>query len=157
MIGSLNKLRKLRLALVWVRRTYLRKVWKLDIHPTTEMSLSAKFDLTYPPGIHVGAYTYVAFGARILTHDMTRRLKTHTHVGENCFIGGNSLVLPGVRIGNGCIVGAGSVVTKSVPDNCIVAGNPAKIIRRGIPTLSYGRVDPAWLEAEKQRENAPAD
>jgi acetyltransferase-like isoleucine patch superfamily enzyme len=52
------------------------------------------------------------------------------HVGEDCWIGGNAILLPGVTIGRGSVVGAGSVVTKSVPDFTIVAGNPAKIIRK---------------------------
>ena len=51
--------------------------------------------------------------------------------GDN-WIGMNSTILKGVTIGRGCIVAAGSVVTKDVPDGCLVAGNPAKIIRRGV-------------------------
>ena len=50
-------------------------------------------------------------------------------IGNNVFIGMKSTILKGVHIGNNVIVGAGSVVVKDVPDNCIVAGNPAKIIR----------------------------
>ncbi len=49
-------------------------------------------------------------------------------VGDNVWFGGHCSILPGVTIGNNVIVGAGSVVTKDVPDNVIVAGNPAKII-----------------------------
>lgn len=49
-------------------------------------------------------------------------------IGENSFIGANSIILPGVTIGKNSIVGAGSVVTKDVPDGIVVAGNPAKII-----------------------------
>ncbi len=148
---SLNKLKKLRRLLVDGKRRYLQKFWQMDIHDTVDMSLSAKFDRTFPQGIHVGAHTYVAFEARILTHDMTRNIKVHTRIGENCFIGGRSLILPGVTIGNQCIVGAGSVVTKSVPDNCIVAGNPAVVIRENVRLLTLGRIDPQWaLEQEAQ-------
>ena len=154
MIKSLNKLRWLRVKIVGLKRSYLRKVWNMDIHPTTEMSLSAKFDVTYPAGVHVGAHTYVAFEAKILTHDMTRNIKVHTRIGENCFIGGRSTILPGVTIGNQCIVGAGSVVTKSVPDNCIVAGNPAKILYRNVRLLTYGRIDPEWTSAVRVEETA---
>lgn len=57
---------------------------------------------------------------------------TNTYIGDRCFIAMNAIIMPGVKIGRECIVGAGSVVTKDVPDHCIVAGNPAKIIRTGI-------------------------
>lgn len=48
---------------------------------------------------------------------------------DNCWIGANSVILPGVTIGKNSIVAAGSVVTASIPDNCICAGIPAKIVR----------------------------
>jgi len=51
-------------------------------------------------------------------------------IGNNVFIGAKSIIMPGVRIGNRCVVGAGSIVTKSVPGNCVVAGVPAKIIMK---------------------------
>ena len=53
-----------------------------------------------------------------------------TTVKKGASIGANSVIVPGVTIGEGAIVGAGSVVTKNVPRNTIVAGNPARIIRR---------------------------
>jgi len=46
-------------------------------------------------------------------------------IGNDCWIGGNSIILPGITIGNNCIIGAGSVVTKDVYDNLLMAGNPA--------------------------------
>jgi len=52
------------------------------------------------------------------------------HIGEDCWIGGNVIVLPGVTIGKGSTVGAGSVVTKDVPPYTVVAGNPARVVRR---------------------------
>ena len=53
---------------------------------------------------------------------------------NNVDVGPNSVIIGGVMIGNNVIIGAGSVVTKDVPDNCVVAGNPAMIIREnGIP------------------------
>lgn len=140
---GLNRLRGLRNLLVGMRRTWLRKVWGMDIHPSAQLSLSAKFDRTFPPGVHVGAQSYVAFEARILTHDMTRGLYLHTRIGRNCFIGGRSLILPGVEIGDGSVVGAGSVVTKSVPARSLVAGNPARILREDISVGAYGRFSDA--------------
>jgi serine acetyltransferase len=50
-------------------------------------------------------------------------------IGDNVTIGCHACVIGGVKIGNNVIIGAGSVVVKDVPDNCIVAGNPAKIIK----------------------------
>lgn len=149
---GLNRLSALRNALVGLRRTALVRLWGMDIHPTAQLSLSAKFDRTFPIGVHVGEKSYVAFEARILCHDRTRGLYLHTRVGKNCFIGGRSLILPGVEIGDNCVVGAGSVVTKSVPDRCIVAGNPAKILRENIEVEEYGR----FLDAD-QRESDLAE
>lgn len=136
---GLNRLGTLRNLLVSVRRLWLRRVWGMDIHPTAQFSMSTKFDRTFPIGVHVGPHSYIAFEARILTHDRTRGLYLHTRIGANCFIGGRSLILPGVDIGDNCVVGAGSIVTKSVPPRSIVAGNPARIIRSGIEVGPYGR------------------
>lgn len=50
-------------------------------------------------------------------------------IGNNCFIGGNSIILKGTVLGDGCIVGAGAVVSGEFGDNCIIAGNPARVIK----------------------------
>ena len=49
-------------------------------------------------------------------------------IDDNTFIGNNAVIMPGVKIGKNCVVGANSLVTKSFPDNCIIAGIPAKFI-----------------------------
>jgi maltose O-acetyltransferase len=51
------------------------------------------------------------------------------NIGNDVWIGGNVVILPGVTIGNNCVVAAGAVVTKDVPDNSLVAGVPAKVIK----------------------------
>jgi acetyltransferase-like isoleucine patch superfamily enzyme len=136
---GLNHLSRLRNLLVGLRCWWLVRVWGMDIHPTAQMSMSARFDRTFPPGVHIGAHSWIAFEARILTHDRTRGLYLHTRVGQNCFVGGRSLILPGVEIGDNCVIGAGSVVTKSVPPRSLVAGNPARILRSDIEVGPYGR------------------
>ena len=50
-------------------------------------------------------------------------------IGDNVWIGGNTIICPGVRIGNNVVIGAGSVVTKDIPDWCIAVGNPCKVQR----------------------------
>ncbi|KRL94116.1 sugar O-acetyltransferase [Levilactobacillus hammesii] len=50
-------------------------------------------------------------------------------IGDNCWIGGNVTIVPGVTIGNNVIVGGGSVVTKSFGNNVVIAGNPARVIK----------------------------
>ncbi len=52
------------------------------------------------------------------------------HIGDNVWIGGSTVINPGVTIGNNVVIGSGSVVTKDIPDNVIAAGNPCKIIRK---------------------------
>jgi len=67
-------------------------------------------------------------------------------IGEDCWLGGNVVVLPGVRIGRGVTVGAGSVVTKDVEDFHVVAGNPARVIRR----VEVKEADPKLAGSEGQ-------
>ena len=119
----------------------------MDIHPSVRFSLSAKLDLTNPRGIHIGEGTYVAFGAVLLSHDMSRLVHAHTTIGRNCFIGARAVILPGVTVGDECIVGSGAVVTKDVPSHSVVAGNPARIIRSGIRTVQFGILEDAYEAA----------
>lgn len=63
--------------------------------------------------------------------DDTSKIGTRSvQIGKNCFIGCNSLILKGTVLGDGCVVGAGSVVSGQYDENCVIAGNPAKIIKR---------------------------
>lgn len=87
--------------------------------------------------IEIGNNVQITKGVKIFTHGggwVFRKefpnLDTFEKViiKNNVYIGNNTLIMPGVTIGNNVIVGAGSIVTKSVPDNTVVAGNPAKII-----------------------------
>ena len=121
-------------------RFYYYSFLGYDIKKSTIMESKLNLDKVYPQGIHIGENTLVAMGATILCHEHVKRdpndyrmpLIKETFIGKNCFIGINVIVLPGIKIGDEVIVGSGSIVTKDVPSNCIVAGNPAKIIKTGI-------------------------
>jgi len=108
-----------------------------NIPYSTIVERDCLFDKLYRKGIHIGENCLIATGTVILSHDHCKRVDSmpylaDTFIGDNCFIGIRAFVMPGVRIGNEVIVGSMSVVTKDVPSNCIVAGNPAKIIKTGI-------------------------
>lgn len=114
------------------------KIYGNDLAPNAKISRTTMLDKTNPRGVHVGDASYLASGVIVLAHDMSRRLWTNTRIGQRCFIGCNAIIMPGVTFGDEVIVGSGAVVTKDVPSNCIVAGNPAKIIKEGIHTTTYG-------------------
>ena len=78
----------------------------MDIGKDVCISLRARIDFTSPRGIHIGDGTYVAFDSVIFAHDMSRLLHTHTYIGRDCFIGAQAIVMPGVRVGDHCIVAA---------------------------------------------------
>ena len=121
-----------------LRRAYLRHVWGMHIGRGARISLKAKLDFTNPQGIHIGDFTIITPLVQIFTHDFVRARHVDTYVGEFSFVGAGSIILPGVRIGDHCIVAAGSVVTSDVPDRTIVAGNPAREIKSNIQTGHYG-------------------
>lgn len=117
---------------------FLRKFYHMDVSPSARISHAAILDRRCPKDIHIGDNTLIVRGAVILAHDYCRMLIKKTSIGKNCFIGANAIILPGVTIGDHVIVGAGSVVTEDVKSNCIVAGNPAKIIKENIDTKEFG-------------------
>jgi len=117
---------------------YLNKVYSMNIHETARISFKAKLDKTNPRGVNIGAGSYLAFGSVILTHDMSRNVTSSVHIGKNCFIGANAIILPGVELGDSVVVGAGSVVTKSFGSNLIISGNPARIIKENVSTRELG-------------------
>jgi len=131
----------LRNKLLYARTWYYRTMYGMDISPDVRMSFKARIDKTNPKGLSIGEKTMVAFDAIILSHDFaTRRHAAKTRIGKHCFIGCASIIMPNVTIGDQVVVAAGSVVTRDVPSNSIVAGNPAKIIKTDIKTIEYGMI-----------------
>ena len=75
-------------------------------------------------------------------------------IGNNCWIGANAVICPGVEIGPNSVIGAGSVVVDNIPENCVAAGNPCRVIRKiGEKDLMYyfkdRKIDKADLLEEK--------
>lgn len=101
---------------------------------------STVIDTQRPCLLEIGEYCKITAGVKILTHDYSRsvlRMKYGDIIGEakktiiknNVFIGMNSIILPGACIGNNVIIGAGSIVSGNIPDDVVIGGNPAKVIR----------------------------
>ncbi|MCD4828089.1 MAG: acyltransferase [Candidatus Cloacimonetes bacterium] len=96
-------------------------------------------DSIYPEYIRIEKDVYLTRGAKIISHiNPTKSLssvlgfhtkKGHVHIKEGTFVGVGAIILPDVTIGECCIIGAGAVVTKSVPAYSLVGGNPAKVIK----------------------------
>lgn len=84
--------------------------------------------------IEIGDNVTFSIRVTILAHDAsTKKSIGYTKIGKviignNVFVGANTTILPNVVIGDDVIIGANSVVTKNIPDNCVAAGNPAKVI-----------------------------
>ena len=91
--------------------------------------------------IKIGDNTAIAYQVTILTsavpggphnklYNIYKRIKKPVEVGHDCWIGARATIFPGVRIGNYCVIAAGSVVRDDVPDYSVVAGVPAKIVKK---------------------------
>ena len=117
-----------------------------DIGDNCKISRSAVLDRAHPKGVHIGDNTRVLIEAMILAHDYSRgalvgnNMWLDTYIGKNCVVGGRSMIMPGVSIGDHVYIGGGSVVTKDVPSHCLVAGNPAKIRRKGTVISDKGQI-----------------
>lgn len=121
------------------RRAELYKKYLAKIGENCEIFRNVSF-CSEPYLIKLGDNVKITYGVRFITHDggayVIRNIKQDNNihlygqiiVGSNVFIGENSMILPGAKIGNNVIIGAGSIVTKSIPDNSVAAGVPAKVI-----------------------------
>jgi len=100
----------------------------------------ANFNLTLVDDTHIYVGDHTMFGPNVTVatagHPILPELRAQgyqynapVHIGENCWFGAGAIVLPGTTIGNNVVVGAGSIVTKDLPDNVVAVGNPCHILR----------------------------
>lgn len=115
-----------------------RHIYGMDLGQGIRISRGARLDRTNPKGVHIGDYTAITGGAAVLTHDFVNRVWKDTYIGKNCFLGFNCIVLAGVRVGDGCIISANTVVVRDVPPNSVVMGNPGKVVEQNIVTDKWG-------------------
>lgn len=115
-------------------------------------------DETRPYLIEIGDDVQITRGVTLLTHGYDWSVLKGKYfkvlgsagsiiIGNNVFIGQNSMILKGVKIGNNVIIGANSLVNKCVPDNCVCAGNPLRIIC-SIEDYYKKRIDKQLVEAK---------
>ena len=114
-----------------IAQRMIRKMWGNDIDPTARIHTSASIDRTNPRGIHIAAGVEIAADAIVLAHDLTRGKHCDTRIGARTRIGERAIVMPGVTIGEDCIVAPAAVVTKDMPARSTAIGNPARIEARG--------------------------
>ena len=119
--------------------SYAKKIGVQINGKVTIYGSSYKMFSTEPFLVTLGDNVYISLDAIFICHDggtlpfrkdiPDLEIAGRITVGDNVFIGIRACILPGVTIGNNCIIGACALVTKDVPDNSIVGGNPAKIIK----------------------------
>jgi acetyltransferase-like isoleucine patch superfamily enzyme len=110
----------------WLYRTFLN----MKVGKHTSFALMVMPDVMFPEKISVGINSVIGYNTTILAHEYL----IHEYrlgdvvIGDEVLIGANSTILPGLSIGNGAIVSAGTLVHKDVPEGAFVGGNPMKII-----------------------------
>lgn len=98
------------------------------------------FNGTFVDDTHIYVGDYTMFGPNVVLatagHPILPELREKAyqynmpiHIGKNCWLGAGVIVLPGVTVGDNTVIGAGSVVTKDIPANCVAVGNPCRVLR----------------------------
>nr|WP_202926407.1 DapH/DapD/GlmU-related protein [Bacillus subtilis] len=110
----------------WLYRTFLR----MKVGKQTSFALMVMPDIMFPEKILVGTNTIIGYNTTILAHEyLIHEYRIGTVlIGDEVMIGANTTILPGVKIGDGAVVSAGTLVHKDVPDGAFVGGNPMRII-----------------------------
>jgi acetyltransferase-like isoleucine patch superfamily enzyme len=110
----------------WLYRTFLQ----MKVGDQTSFALMVMLDVMFPEKISVGTNTVIGYNTTILAHEYL--IKEYrlgaVEIGSEVMIGANSTVLPGVTIGDGAIVSAGTIVHKDVLPGTFVGGNPMRVI-----------------------------
>lgn len=105
----------------------------VDIKENVFIGQNVYFDELAFNRIHIDKNCIITRGGVFLTHFIDSKTRNFilgdVYIGENSFIGMNTIITKPVTIGKNCIIGAGSIVTKDIPDNCVAAGNPCKILK----------------------------
>jgi acetyltransferase-like isoleucine patch superfamily enzyme len=148
-LKSLNQLAAFRYRLIRWRNAWLQFRLGVIFGEDCRVSLSSRFRPHRRGDIVIGSATLIAFRTLFITRDSLSGESRPIRVGSHCFIGGDSTVMPGVTIGDDCIVGAGSVVFDDVPSRSIVVGNPARVLRRDVEVGRYGRLKGASETAKR--------
>lgn len=101
----------------------------------------ANFNLTLVDDTHIYVGDHTMFGPNVTVatagHPILPELREQgyqynapVHIGKNCWIGAGVVIVPGITIGDNVVVGAGSIVTKDLPDNVVAVGNPCRVLRQ---------------------------
>lgn len=110
----------------WLYRTFLR----MKVGSQTSFGLMVMLDIMFPEKITVGRNSVIGYNTTILAHEYL--IKEYrlgdVIIGDEVMVGANSTILPGVIIGNGAIVAAGTVVHRNVEPGSFVGGNPMRVI-----------------------------
>lgn len=114
-----------------LQRVVQTRLWGMAIDRSARIAPTALIDRTWPQGIHIGAGCHIGEEAVILTHDRTRGLYLDTYIGDRTIVGPRAIILPGVRVGQDCIVEPGALVRTDMPDRSVARGNPAKVEPHG--------------------------
>lgn len=110
----------------WLYRTFLR----MEVGKKTSFALMVMPDIMFPEKITVGENSIIGYNTTILAHEyLIREYRLgEIVIGNEVMIGANTTILPGVTIGDGAIVSAGTLVHRDVPAGSFVGGNPMRII-----------------------------
>jgi acetyltransferase-like isoleucine patch superfamily enzyme len=115
-----------------LKNWFYRRLLKVQVGKNASVGLMAMFDVFFPHLISIGENSIIGYNATVLTHEFLIReyRKGRVEIGRNVVIGNNTVILPGVSIGDGAVVGACSLVNKDIPAGALAGGVPVRVIRQ---------------------------